>query len=756
MIQARQGAWLVLCGGVGVALACGLAAHDPTKRSSPVGSENSPRQVAGVEPLEQPTTGQPNLLPRAVPPQEREADVRLAAGGEPLPALARLVQFAEPADSASDEGASPTAVAEQTAAPAPPPNLVIPDAMRSLLDKAAASAAAQPSAVAGESADDEDVPEPAEELGAPRRAAPAAPLEELPDPGTGSRFADTAVPDEIRDEGDDRLSIFVQDRDVREVLAALSEQGGLNILAGKGATGKVSANLRNVSFDEALDAILRSTGLVARREGAFVYVGTPQDLREMDEAQDTLATRIYRPNYVSAEELKRLIAPLLTETIGKVETTSPPLTRIQADSSDAEGYNFAGGDAVIVQDYLSVLAEIDRVVAELDRRPLQVGIEATIVSVDLDDTHRLGVDLKLLRDQEGVLASGSPLTEMAEVTFEEGGLKFAFLDANLGAFLTALETVGDTNVIATPRLMVLNKHRAEILIGEQLGYVSTTITETSSSQNVEFLEIGAQLRIRPFISDDGMIRLEVHPELSDGSVRVESGLTLPEKTVTEVTTNIMVPDTHTVVIGGLIREDLQTDITQLPWLGSLPMVGPLFRTKEDKLKRREILVLITPRIIDNREAACEGDQATREAHRRQAVYADNLAVCSRPHLARQHFRMAQAAWAAGDAEAALRYVQRAIHFSPADRAAIDLRSEIWAATHGWAPGDEPLPVEEIPYDDVPPTDAPHGDSEPGTPSGYVPPDFWLEGESAAPLPSAVSTRPPERPTRARSARARAR
>ena len=104
--------------------------------------------------------------------------------------------------------------------------------------------------------------------------------------------------------------------------------------------------------------------------------------------------------------------------------------------------------------------------------------------------------------------------------------------------------------------MVLNKHRAEILIGEELGYVSTTITETSSSQSVEFLELGAQLRLRPFISTDGLIRMEVHPELSDGSVEAKSGFTLPNKEVTQVTTNIMVRDGCTVVIGGLMREQL--------------------------------------------------------------------------------------------------------------------------------------------------------------------------------------------------------
>ena len=96
----------------------------------------------------------------------------------------------------------------------------------------------------------------------------------------------------------------------------------------------------------------------------------------------------------------------------------------------------------------------------------------------------------------------------------DAGLKFGFLDASLGTFISALEKVGDTNVIAAPRLMCLNKQRAEMQIGQQLGYVSTTVTESSSTQTINFLDVGTLLRIRPYIGNDGLIRLEVHPTLT--------------------------------------------------------------------------------------------------------------------------------------------------------------------------------------------------------------------------------------------------
>ena len=95
-------------------------------------------------------------------------------------------------------------------------------------------------------------------------------------------------------------------------------------------------------------------------------------------------------------------------------------------------------------------------------------------------------------------------------------------------FLDCLEKIGDTNVIASPRLMCLNKQRAEIQIGEELGYVSTTVTESSSTQTINFLSVGTLLRMRPYIGNDGLIRLEVHPELSTGTVQVQQVCRCPK------------------------------------------------------------------------------------------------------------------------------------------------------------------------------------------------------------------------------------
>jgi type IV pilus assembly protein PilQ len=478
-------------------------------------------------------------------------------------------------------------------------------------------------------------------------------------------------------EGDDRLVMHFRNQDIREVLECLSEQGNLNILAGHNVQGTVSASLKDVDIDSALDAILKSTGYVAKREGKFIYVGTPTDFETMEQSLDTIGTRVYRPNYVTAAELQTLIEPLSTPDIGVVSVSSPAQSGIQTDNTAAGGDDFAGGEVVLVRDYEAILCEIDQVVAEIDVRPMQVAIEAMILSVRLDDKYQFGVDWELLRNKEHVrFGFGEPLDSLAEFQFN-GPLKFAFLDSSLGIFIEALESIGDTNVIATPRLMVLNKQKAEILIGEQLGYVSTTITETSSAQNVEFLDVGAQLRLRPFISSDGLIRMEVHPELSTGSVDTESGFTLPNKETTQVTTNIMVRDGCTVVIGGLMREELETDATQVPLLGNLPWIGVAFRKKHERMQRREIIVLITPHIVYEPDTCADGDHVACEFHRRQATYAEKMSPLGKRSIGRRYFRLAQNAWAVGDRKQALRFAEMAVQFDPLNRAAIDLRASIW-------------------------------------------------------------------------------
>jgi type IV pilus secretin PilQ/predicted competence protein len=413
------------------------------------------------------------------------------------------------------------------------------------------------------------------------------------------------------------ITLHLDDVDVRRALELLSRQGSMNILVSPGVSGQVTANLLDVGLDDALDAILKLCNLVARREKNLIYVYTPQEALDANGRDSKQGTRVYRPNYVRATDLEKMITPFLSTDSGRIAVTPASAVGIGTNTDAAGGDSLAGGDALIVQDLESVLLSIDAIVKQLDVQPVQVLIEAVIMEVRLDDSTDLGVNFAVLDgagrvlttigngaeinasvgfDPAQILTAGGKLNGTSTTGFaaDTAGLKFGFVDKDVTGFIRALETVGKTKVLACPRILVLNKQRAELIIGDKIGYKTLTVTETASVEKIEFLNVGTQLRLRPFVANDGMIRMEIHPERSSGEVT--DGI--PRTTTTEVTTNVIVPDSSTIVIGGLMEEETIEQQSGVPVLSRLRWVGPLFRQKFKSTTKKELIVLLTPRICN--------------------------------------------------------------------------------------------------------------------------------------------------------------
>ena len=418
------------------------------------------------------------------------------------------------------------------------------------------------------------------------------------------------------------ITLHLDDVDVRKALEILSRQGSLNILISPGVSGRVTANLQGLDFDQALDAILKLCNLAAKREKGLIYVYTSGELSQLTEKDRKLSIRVYSLSYIKSTDLEKMITPFLSDK-GRLVFTPPSMVGIKTDTDqkDTGGDSMAGGDVVVVQDYEPALEVIDDIVARLDVQPVQVLIEAVIMNVLLDKSKDLGVNFAVL-DGAGraltvigngaqingavgftpaeVLTAGGKLVGSSTTSAPTGGfaansngIKFGFVDKDVTGFIRALESVGETKVLASPRLLVLNKQRAEIQLGDRLGYKTLTVTETASVEKVEFMKVGTQLRLRPFVSGDGMIRMEIHPERSSGRID-ENGI--PQTSSAEVTSNVLVPDGSTIVIGGLMEtldEDQQSGV---PGLSRLRWVGALFRDKHKASTKRELIVLLTPRI----------------------------------------------------------------------------------------------------------------------------------------------------------------
>ncbi|MFW6066500.1 MAG: secretin N-terminal domain-containing protein, partial [Planctomycetota bacterium] len=430
----------------------------------------------------------------------------------------------------------------------------------------------------------------------------------------------------------DTFNINARSTDLRGMLQMLSAQGRRNIVATKEVQGEVTADLYDVTFTEALEAILRATGFVYRQEGKFIYVYTPRQLEEIKTAQRKMATKTFRLSYITASDASELIKPALSSD-GSISTTPEAGAGVGSAGNDAGGVDYATADMLIVRDYEDCLEDVEKIISEVDVKPEQVLIEATLMRASLDENNHLGVDFNTLAgiDFETLDSTSDGVTDVAtgELTsgnfpdnrvfgtmrtdfnsaVPSGGFSFGILANEIGFFIRALESITDVTILANPKLLVVNKQRGQVMVGNRDGYLTTTVTETVATETVEFLETGTRLIVRPYIAKDGYIRMEIHPEDSSGSVQQIGSSVLPSEITTEVTTNVLVRDGHTIVIGGLFRETQNASRGQVPGLGNVPYLGAAFRQTKDTTDREEIIIAITPHIVKQDEAEAMGDEA---------------------------------------------------------------------------------------------------------------------------------------------------
>ncbi len=410
------------------------------------------------------------------------------------------------------------------------------------------------------------------------------------------------------------VEIHVNEANLIEVLRMLSLQSQKNIIASKDVRGTITANLYGVTVREALDAILHANGLAYREKGNFIYVYSAKEIAEMEKAERKAKTEVFRLFYTPAANAVTIIKPVLSAE-AQVSFTAPSATGIQTGLNDLGGNSHATEDLLVVTDYPDRLLEVKRVLKEIDRRPQQILVEATILRAALTDDNALGVDFNVVGGVDfnaftqsnsqitgGVLSntsvSGSNVNSVGTgnnfSNQVNGGLKIGVVTNNVSMFLSALESVTDTVVLANPKVLALNKQKGEVIVGREDGYLTTTVSQTTSTQTVEFLKSGTRLIFRPFIADDGYVRMEIHPEDSTGGL---TSTNLPFKITTEVTSNVMVKDGRTIVIGGLFREATDTSRSQVPVLGTLPGIGALFRQQKDHTQREEIIIMLTPHVV---------------------------------------------------------------------------------------------------------------------------------------------------------------
>jgi type IV pilus assembly protein PilQ len=484
---------------------------------------------------------------------------------------------------------------------------------------------------------------------------------------------------------------FRKDWGIRDALQFLAARYQKNIVPSTKVDGLITiTNLYSVTFEEALEAIL-GHGFKYQQQGNFIKVYTDEEYTAIKEDLERMQCRVFTLYYISAAEAKKLITPVLSNN-GKVEATAAAETGVPTSetisSQTGGGDTIAMNDTLVILDYPENIARVEDVLAKVDVRPKQVLVEAAILSAKLTENMQFGIDWQSLKGTAVAsltdISSGAPdylksggTTAKVESALS-GGLTIGFAFGDIGTFIRAVEEITDVTLLANPKILTVNKQLGQVYIGDKYGYREGNTFDTAGNLvegSVKFLDTGTKLSFRPYIGDDGYIRMDIHPKDSSGSV--PSGI--PQETSAELVTNIIVKDGETVVIGGLFKDKTTTAKTQVPVLGDLPLAGGLFRGTADKVERQEVIVLLTPHIVKEPKETL-GDARAVDIARKRVAAKDELQWVSRTRLVEDRYAKAVKYYLQGDNKSAMRELIVVLELRPTYLEAIRLKERIIAET----------------------------------------------------------------------------
>jgi type IV pilus assembly protein PilQ len=430
----------------------------------------------------------------------------------------------------------------------------------------------------------------------------------------------------------ERLTLNFQDIETRAVLQLLADASGQNIVVSDSVTGSVTLRLQNVPWDQALDIVLRTKGLDKRRQDNVIIVAPADELAAREKADlaakkdiqelAPLRSEYLQVNYAKAGDLAELIksqgGSLLSER-GSVAVDERTNTLLLQDTSDK-------------------LADIRRLVGTLDIPVRQVLIEARIVVVNDDFTRELGVragftgidvndggrglgmvsgsgeatDVGLSsaldnRANSGVVTpvqvpTGTGAANRYNVNLPvanpAGRLAFMLLGSDyiVDLELSAAQAEGRGEIISSPRVITANQREASIEQGVEIPYQESA---SSGATTIQFKKAVLSLKVTPQITPDNRIILDLNVKKdSVGAVIVGSGgVNVPSIDTREITTQVLVNDGQTVVLGGILETERRDTEKKVPWLGDVPGLGILFKQKSKTNNKDELLIFVTPKIL---------------------------------------------------------------------------------------------------------------------------------------------------------------
>jgi type IV pilus assembly protein PilQ len=427
-----------------------------------------------------------------------------------------------------------------------------------------------------------------------------------------------------------RIDLDFKDADIHNILRLLSEVGGVNVVTSDDVSGSVTIRMRDVPWDQALDVILQAKGLGAERRGNLVRVA-PQDVLEKE-----------RELAIARQKQQIELAPLETRLVPVSYATAKDVQpRVQEVMSPRGTVSVdARTNMLIVRDIIDNLDDVEELVRTLDTQTPQVLVEARIVEAQSNYVRDVGIqwggDVSLNQafgNQTGLVfpsnigiaggaydSSATPTQGLSPIAAQTAvpnfavnlpaaagsgaggalGLTFGSVDGNynLNVRLSAAESTGAVKIISSPRVLTLDNHAAKISSGTQIPYSQV------SAQGVQtaFINAVLQLEVTPHVTADGSVAMKVNVTRNEPDFSRTGSNGQPTVLKREAETELLVSDGHTAVIGGIYTRTTSRTVDQVPLLGDIPILGLLFQRRRNSDARGELLIFLTPRIV-NREQA---------------------------------------------------------------------------------------------------------------------------------------------------------
>ncbi|MES2917502.1 MAG: type II secretion system secretin GspD [Pseudomonadota bacterium] len=439
--------------------------------------------------------------------------------------------------------------------------------------------------------------------------------------------------------GDEIEIVTLQDARVDDVVAMLES------LTGSGGAGPGGGKEARQLYRVRLVADARSNRLLLKGDA----VGRKR-LRELIATLDTPSERlggvkVFRLRHASAKQVAEVLRGLVTGDGGRTGAPAgAPAGGAGAAGAVAINANGVGLiadeslNALVVRADPAFMREIAKVIDQLDQRRSQVLIQAAIVEVSGDNARQLGVQWAAGDPTKGIglinfSAAGTPLASLATAALAENpaltaiseGATLGFgkseTDASgnrtfYGALIQALASVTNANLLSTPSVMTLDNQEAKIVVGQNVPFITGTSTSASSTtanpfQTIERQDVGITLRVKPSIGEGGTVRLEIEQEVS-AVLPSTSGINSADLITSKrsIKTTVLADDGQTIVLGGLIRDDITKTVSKVPLLGDIPLLGYLFRSTGTSKTKQNLLVFLQPSLV--RDSASAADMSQRQ------------------------------------------------------------------------------------------------------------------------------------------------